>query len=388
MHYYVGVDIAKYTHYASILTSDGEVIEKAFKFENNIDGFNFFLSKIKNLDKNKTLIGFESTGHYAENLSCFLFNLDYNLGIINPIQTAALRKTNIRKTKNDKIDSEVIAKSLILNGYTKVTGQHTYYSSLKSLAISRRNLVKDKSKAKTQLTSYIDRVFPELHLFFKSGIHLDVSYALLKEYSLSQDIQKLHLTKLTNILVNNSHGRYKKQDAIALKELAANSIGINNINFDFTIKTIIEKIEFLENQIKVIEQKAKVIIDSLNSPIMTIPGMSYIQATAILGCIGDIKRFSKPRQLVAFAGLDPSVNQSGEFTATNTRMSKRGSKLLRSALIWSAFNISNNNNTFHDYYIKKRSNGRGHYAALGHVATKLTRVIFKLLKDNISFNLP
>ena len=388
MQYYVGVDIAKYTHYASIISQDGEIIEEAFKFENNIEGFNLLLSKINKFNKNDILIGFESTAHYAENLSHFLLNLNYNLGLINPLQTSSLRKLNIRKAKNDKIDTFIICKCLMLGHYNPILKESLIYSALKTLTISRNSIIKSKTRYKIQLVSYIDKVFPELHSFFKSGIHINVSYALLKEFSLPKDIQKLHLTKLTNLLLKNSSGHYKKEDAIYLKKLATKSIGINDDNLALLISEKVRTIQFLEQQLNKIELKSKELVENLDSPIMSIPGISYVQAATILAYIGDINRFYSPKALVAFAGLDPVIYQSGNFQAKTTRMSKRGSKLLRYALVWSSWNVVRNSETFKDYYSKKVSSGLSHYAALGHVATKLIRVIFKLLKDNISFNLP
>lgn len=387
MQYYVGVDIAKHTHFASIISSSGELILEAFKFENTHIGFKSLLAKLKDLNTTKILIGLESTAHYGNNFIRYFFNLGFNVGIINPIQTSSLRKVNIRKTKNDKIDSILICKCLMLGKFNLFTKQDLDTLTLKTLATERKVLLKSRSRAKIQLVALLDIVFPELADFFKGNLHLNVSYNLLKLYQLQSQIKDVNLTKLSNLLINNSQGRYKKQDAINLKKLAENSIGTNDNYYCNIIKQKVELIEYLTNQINCLEIQFKEIIDSLNSPIMTIPGMSYIQACSILGVIGNINRFERPPQIIAYAGLDPSVYQSGEFTAKNTKMSKRGSRLLREALVWSAFNVCKYNTTLNNYYLDKRSKGLSHYAALGHVATKLTRIIFKLLKENISFNL-
>lgn len=127
-------------------------------------------------------------------------------------------------------------------------------------------------------------------------------------------------------------------------------------------------------------------MESINSVLMTVLGIGAVNAACILGEIGDIKRFSKPCKLLAYAGLDPTVRQSGQFTAKSTRMSKRGSALLRYALINSAWQLTLNDTTFKAYYDLKRSQGLNHYGALGHVAHKLTRVIFKLLTSDTPFN--
>ena len=384
---YVGIDIAKNTHWASAMNSDGEILLEPFSFQNNNEGFQKFISKLSSFDKQKMLIGLESTAHYGENIISYLFNLDYKIGIINPIQTSNLRKSNIRKTKNDKVDTFIIIKSLTLNNYNLVTTRDINNIKLKGLSRSRHNLIVMRSRSKIQLASFIDQLFPELNKFFKGNLHLNVSYQLLKEYSSPKDISSLHLTKLSNILHDNSHGRYNKQDAIRLRELAKNSVGIDNPTLSLQIKQAILQIELYTEQIEEVEKLSKQILDEMDSKLLTIPGMSYNQATVIHGFIGDINRFNKSCQLLAYAGLDPSIYQSGNFEARSTRMSKRGNSLLRYNLVYAAHNLVLHNRTFKEYYDLKRSQGKTHYCALGHCAHKLVRIIFKMLKSNVDFNL-
>ena len=384
---YVGIDIAKNTHWASAMNSDGEILLEPFSFQNNNEGFQKFISKLSNFDKQKMLIGLESTAHYGENIISYLFNLDYKIGIINPIQTSNLRKSNIRKTKNDKVDTFIIIKSLTLNNYNLVTTRDINNIKLKGLSRSRHNLIVMRSRSKIQLASFIDQLFPELNKFFKGNLHLNVSYQLLKDYSSPKDISSLHLTKLSNILHDNSHGRYNNEDAIRLRELAKNSVGIVNPTLSLQIKQAILQIELYTKQIEEVEKLSKQILDEMKSKLLTIPGMSYNQATVIHGFIGDINRFNKSCQLLAYAGLDPSIYQSGNFEARSTRMSKRGNSLLRYNLVYAAHNLVLHNRTFKEYYNLKRSQGKTHYCALGHCAHKLIRIIFKMLKSNVDFNL-
>ena len=384
---YVGIDIAKNTHWASAINSDGEILLEPFSFQNNNEGFQKFISKLSNFDKQKMLIGLESTAHYGENIISYLFNLDYKIGIINPIQTSNLRKSNIRKTKNDKVDTFIIIKSLSLNNYNLVTTRDINNIKLKGLSRSRHNLIVMRSRSKIQLASFIDQLFPELNQFFKGNLHLNVSYQLLKDFSSPKQISSLHLTKLSNILHDNSHGRYNKQDAIRLRDLAKNSVGIDNPTLSLQIKQAILQIELYTEQIEEVEKLSKQILDEMKSKLLTIPGMSYIQATVIHGFIGDINRFNKSCQLLAYAGLDPSTYQSGNFEARSTRMSKRGNSLLRYNLVYAAHNLVLHNKTFKEYYDLKRSQGKTHYCALGHCAHKLVRIIFKMLKSNVDFDL-
>ena len=384
---YVGIDIAKEKHFAAAMTSDGEVLLKPFGFTNNSEGFKLFLSNLKPFDKTNLLIGLESTAHYGENLISYLFEQGYNIAVINPIQTATLRKTNIRKTKTDKVDCLLIIKSLIVNNHRLFTKKDADSIRLKSLCRFREKLKKSKARLKIQLVTYVDIVFPELQYFFKSGLHTNTCYELMKVHSAPNEIAALHLTYLGNLLHKASHGRFGKEEATALKSLAKSSVGIGNTAVSIQITQSIAQIELLEKQISELDDTIKSIMTEMDSIILTIPGIGFLNGAMILGEIGDISRFTNPSKLLAYAGLDPTVNQSGKFNAKSTRMSKRGSKLLRYALINAAWNVSLNNKTFNDYFILKQAQGNNHYAALGHVAHKLVRIIFKMLKDNVAFNL-
>lgn len=384
---YVGIDIAKETHVAAAVDSDGVIIIEPFSFSNNHEGFKLLKSKLDSLDKNNVLVGLESTAHYAENVIFFLHSLDFNLAVINPVQTAAMRKTGIRKTKTDKVDSLLICKTLAVNAFRLYTENDIKTMKLKSLCRFRQNLKKSKARLKIQLTSYVDIIFPELQFFFKSGLHIKSCYELLKVYSSPDDIAALHLTKLSNILSNASRGRFGKQDAESLKSLAKSSVGVKNTYISIQITQTIAQIELIESQINELETVIEKAVDELDSVIMTVPGIGKLNGAMILGEIGDIKRFSHPSKLLAYAGLDPVINQSGKFNAKKTRMSKRGSKMLRYALINAAWNVSLNNATFKRYYDSKINQGNSHYSALGHTAHKLVRVLFKILNDNIPFAL-
>lgn len=385
---YIGVDIAKTNHYASIVDySTGEVIENPFLITNNKQGFDLLYSKIKDLDMEKVLIGLESTAHYGNNFIFYFHEKQFKLGFINPIQTSALRKTRIRKVKNDKVDSLLICEALSLGYYNLLSNYDIELLEIKSLCRFRKELKDKTSDAKIQLDSYVDQVFPELNCFFKNNLDIKTAHELLKLYQSPQDISKLNLTKLSNLFIKSSRGKYDKNRAIELKQLASNSVGINNSALCIQIKMTIELIELLESQINDIEKQVSDFIKKSDNVITSIPGIGDMTAAIIISEIGDINRFNNPGQVLAFAGLDPSVKQSGTFNAYSTRMSKRGSSLLRYALILAANNVQLNTKTFNNYYNSKRIQGKLHYNALGHCAGKLIRIIFYMLKNNVKFNL-
>lgn len=385
---YVGVDIAKTNHYASIVNhSTGEVIENPFLVTNNKQGFDLLYSKIKDLDKENVLIGLESTAHYGNNFIFYFHEKQFKLGLINPIQTSTLRKTRIRKVKNDKVDSLLICEALSLGYYNLLSNYDIELLEIKSLCRFRKELKDKASDAKIQLDSFVDQVFPELNCFFKNNLDIKTAHELLKLYQSPKDISKINLTKLSNLLIKSSRGKYDKNRAIELKQLASRSVGINNSALCIQIKMTIELIELLESQIKDIEKQVSEFIKKSDNVITSIPGIADTTAAIIISEIGDINRFNNPSQVLAFAGLDPSVKQSGTFNASSTRMSKRGSSILRYALILAANNVQLNTKTFNNYYNIKRAQGKLHYNALGHCAGKLIRIIFYMLKNNVKFNL-
>ena len=385
---YVGIDIAKLNHFASAISSDGEVLIQPFKFTNDGDGFQLLISKLESLDLDSIIIGLESTAHYGNNLVKYLVASDFKVCVINPIQTSTMRKNNIRKTKTDKVDTFLIAKTLMMQtSYRFYTMYDLNMMDLKDLGRFRQKSIKQRTRLKIQLTSYLDQVFPELQYFFKSGLHQKAVYALLKEAPTPDQIATMHLTHLIHLLEVASHGHFKKDTATELRVLARKSVGSSDSALSIQVTQTIEQIELLDRQIERVEAEMTDIMKFYDSVILTIPGMGYINGGMILGEIGDIRRFSSPTKLLAFAGLDPSVYQSGNFNAKKTRMSKRGSRVLRYALINAAHNVVKNNTTFKAYYDAKMAEGRTHYNALGHCAGKLVRVIWKMLTDNVEFNL-
>ena len=385
---YVGIDIAKLNHFASAISSDGEILIEPFKFTNDGDGFQLLVSKLESLESDDVIIGLESTAHYGDNLIRYLVASNFQVCVLNPIKTSSMRKNNIRKTKTDKVDTYIIAKTLMMqDSYRFVSFYDLDLMELKTLGRFRQKTVKQRTRLKIQLTSYVDQVFPELQYFFKSGLHQKSVYALLKEAPTPKAIASMHMTHLAHLLEVSSHGHFTKEMAKELRVLAQKSVGTSDSAISIQITHCIAQIELLDSQLKQIEAEMADIMKFNDSVLMTIPGIGYVNGGMILGEIGDIHRFSTPGKLLAFAGLDPSVYQSGNFQAKRTRMSKRGSRVLRYALMNAAHNVVKNNATFKAYYDAKMAEGRTHYNALGHCAGKLVRIIWKMLSDEVEFNL-
>ena len=382
----LGIDIAKLNHVASCIdSSTNEVIFSNFKFKNDFKGFSALLDKIKSLDVKNLIIGLESTSHYGENLINFLFKQHFKVALINPLQTSHLRKANIRDAKNDRLDSLNIARSLIFGKLNFVSEKNIDCFSLKKLTRFRSNLIKQRSKAKIQLTSLLDLLFPELQYLFKSKIHSKVIYSLLKKCPSTEEIAALKDDEISNLLYASSKGHFKREKSIELKSLAKTTVGIKDTSVSLHVIQLIELIELFDRQIKDIVTKITDTVNKLDTKLLSVPGINIIACAIILGETNNFDNFSNATKLLAFAGLDPKIRQSGNFSTTSCRMSKKGSPYLRYALIFTAWNAVRHSEKFNKYYCLKRSQSKSHYNALGHVAHKLVRVIFTLIKKDISY---
>ena len=382
----LGIDIAKLNHVASCIdSSTNEVIFSNFKFKNDFKGFSTLLDKIKSLDVKNLIIGLESTSHYGENLINFLFKQHFKVALINPLQTSHLRKANIRDAKNDRLDSLNIARSLIFSKLNFVSEKNIDCFSLKKLTRFRSNLIKQRSKAKIQLTSLLDLLFPELQYLFKSKIHSKVIYSLLKKCPSTEEIAALKDDEISNLLYASSKGHFKREKSIELKSLAKTTVGIKDTSVSLHVIQLIELIELFDRQIKDIVTKITDTVNKLDTKLLSVPGINIIACAIILGETNNFDNFSNATKLLAFAGLDPKIRQSGNFSATSCRMSKKGSPYLRYALIFTAWNTVRHSEKFNKYYCLKRSQSKSHYNSLGHVAHKLVRVIFTLIKKDISY---
>ena len=377
----VGIDVAKDKHDCFIMNSDGEALTKVFTFPNNLDGFNFFYEKISSVSnpKDKIKVGLEATGHYGYNLLGFLLNKGLPTFVINPLHTNLFRKSlTLRKTKTDKVDSKTIAMMLMSDVALKPYTDTSYHNEeLKSLSRYRFAKVQERAKLKTSVSRLVQILFPELEKLVAT-LHMTSIYSLLEEYPGASYIASAHLTKLTNILNEASHGRYDRNTAIKFREAAKKSIGSVMPAKSLELKHTIKIIRELTIEINEIDAEIKKIMDRIASPITTIPGIGYNMGAMIISEIGDFNRFSSPDKVLAYAGLSPSTYQSGKLDNCHSHMEKRGSRYLRYALFVVAQKVCIWDSTFAEYLSKKRAEGKHYYVAISHAVKKLVRVIFHL----------
>ena len=381
--FYLGIDIGKNTHVASLVDDKKNVIFKAFSFSNSIDGAESLILKLEAF-KNELEVGMEATGHYWLSLYSFLCEKNFTVRVINPVQTDGWRQgIEIRKRKTDIIDSLLIADLLRYGDFVETSLSNEDYLSLRNLSRFRSYLISSIGDLKRKTIALLDQVFPEYASSF-SNIFGKTSKEILSNFSTPSDFEDINSNDLNTFLESVSRKNYASKKIDELSKKASSSFGINFCldSFSLQIKMLIEQISFIQNQVSDVENEIEVLLEKLNSPITTIAGIGSVNAATILGEIGDIKRFSNPSKLVAYAGLDASVSQSGEYESTYNHMSKRGSPYLRRALFQSALRAEFCDPVFSAYYQKKINEGKHHLVATNAVARKLCHTIFAVLTKN------
>jgi len=388
--FYLGIDIAKVNHVASLIDENGTILVKSIKFTNSNEGLQKLIDSISNYDSSQIYCAMEATGTYWLSLFSALTDKGFNVSVFNPYQIKSFRGvyTN-RKQKNDVIDSILIANFLSFNGTEQTSLPNDDLLALKNLTRYRRNLVDNISKAKTQVIGILDKVFPEYSDLF-SDIFGAASKQILLNCPTPIEVINFNTRKLANLLKKASRGYHSTNKVHEVKSLAKNSFGIKFTGdaCSFEIKQLVNQIIFLENQIHDLEVKIKDIYSKLDNHLQSIPGIGEVTAPIILAEIGDINNFSSPSKLTAFAGIDPSDNQSGNKKSSNEKTSKRGSPYLRHALYTAAMVAANNDPVMHDYYVKKRAEGKHHYVALTGIERKLLGIIYHVLKEDRDYRPP
>lgn len=384
---FVGIDVAKDKHDCLILNSNSSLVSNVFTISNDLIGFSTLFQRIisHSDNYNNIKIGLEATGHYSNNITEFLLSKGFQVFIINPLHTSLYKKSqSFRKTKTDKVDTHSIVTMLMTQDLQPYVPISYHNKELKSLTRYRFTLVNDCSKIKTSFARLISIIFPELNKLIHD-IQVNSIYQLMLEFPSAKHIANAHLTRLTNILYSNSKGHYNKDKAYEIRELARKSIGTCTEIQSFELQQTIERIFLYNSQIAQIESRIKSIMIEIDTPLITVPGISYITAAMIHAEVGDFSNFSSANKILAFAGMEPSIYQSGQYLSSHARMVKRGSKYLRFALYTAAKNVANFDPTFKEYLKKKRAEGKPYKVAISHVAKKILRVIYKLETTHTAF---
>ncbi len=379
--YYIGIDVAKHHHDAIGLDEKGQVVLPAFRFNNSVDGVKHLINRLSSLT-GPMQIGMESTAHYWIGLYEYLLERDYQVVVFNPLQIKGYRQVRLRKAKTDRLDSHLIADFLRVRPLEPVIIPSARRRQLRHLARFRFKLVDRGAALRRRAHMLLDLVFPEYPALFARPFQ-GSSRTLLRRAVTAQAFETWPLADLTQTLQRASRGRLGEEKAQAIHAAAQTSLGIRSLNQVAALEMtwLLEQMDLLDQQIKAIDQTLTQLLADEPQHLTSIPGLSTVLAATILAEIGDIDRFASVKPLVAFAGLDPSVHQSGHFLATQSALSKRGSPYLRRAIWLAATPARLYNPDLAAFYQRKRKQGKHHNIAMAALAHRLLARIYVILKQ-------
>lgn len=378
--FFCGIDIAKRQHAVALLDEKGKLVRPVFSIHNDRAGFDQLSQALPAADA--VTIGLEATGHYWLALYDALTHQGFSAVVLNPLQVAAYRRSGVRKLKSDSSDAVWIADFVRIAAPSPTRQDVPVLLQLRELSRFRFRLTDQIGDLKRKLLTILDRVFPEYEQLF-SSVFLRTSRELLAQAVSAQEVAEMDLQELTSLLHDASRGRFGCEKAQQIQVHARQSVGVGFLADAVRIemRCLLAQIELLEQQRDQIDEALATLMRQIPQHITSIPGIGPATGAAILAEIGDINRFDGVEKLVAYAGIDPSVYQTGQFQASEAHISKRGSPYLRHAL-WLAASVAiHHDPQLQEYYQRKRQEGKHHGAALGAVCRKLLARIYVILKE-------
>jgi len=380
---FCGIDMAKQKHVACIVDRNGKSLLKPKSIRNNTKGFQQILNCLKQTGSARSvLIGMEATGHYWYSLHDFLARNGYDVAVLNPIQTALQAKQAIRKCKTDKHDAYHIANLLRTNQYKPAVIPDELAMTSRQLTRIRYRIVKQISMTKQLVHSRLHPAWPEYDGLFSNTFGV-TSMKLLKTVSTPKEFMESDFDDISEIIRKASRGRFGPVHTQRILHSAQNSVGMQRGHYGIStgIKFLLEQIETLVPVREKLEAEIKKLAAQMPQYLFTLPGSSDLTIVSLYGEIGPIEVFAKPSQLVAFAGLDPKVFQTGQYDAPRRKVSKRGSPYLRRTIWLMAHRAVCKEGDLRDYWRRKRRQNKHHLVAVTASANKLCHIIWRIMTD-------
>ncbi|WP_443699337.1 IS110 family transposase [Pseudomonas sp.] len=397
----VGIDVASEFSFAAFLTPNGDKYQKPFKILHTAEGFKYFLEQIKKAEEEfstKPVFFMESTGVYHLTLFHFLKDNNFETFVINPLVTNCNKNKDIRKVKNDRNDALSIASLGKFEDIKVSSDSDIEILTLKLLVRDYYKLIDTRSIFKKKLSTSLCITFSGYQNVFANTCGL-VSINILKKYPNPQAIISAPKQDIIELMLNSRKGikwAEKKYTKLIASAENAQFVSLTSPWLSVSITTSISIYEAIDDEVAALLKKIEEFInsDQMTSAfrknillLMTIPGIGYNTAITILAEIGGIDKFITPKQLVAFFGVDPAVNESGKFKGDRVKMSKRGTRFGRRALYAAALasirtkrNGEATNQVLLNYY-KENLKGKKAKVALVAIMHKLIKYLFAVLRN-------
>jgi transposase len=380
---FCGIDVAKRKHVARIIDRDGQCIARSQSFNNDANGYQSLLARLKDAGgARRVLVGMEASGHYWYSLRDFLTDHRYEVAVLNPIQTAQQAKKGIRKSKTDKIDAGHIATLIRNSEHRPALVPGDLAMTCRQLTRLRYAMARQGSRIKQLLWSRLHPVWPEYESLFATPF-CATGRKLLTTAPTPHDILAMDRQELTELIRKTSRGKYGPAQAHKVCQAAADSVGTQRgiEGVRISIRLLLAQLEALRPIRQQLDDQITALAGQVPAYIHTLPGADARSTVSLFGETDPIKTFTTPSQLVAFAGLDVTVFQTGQYNAPRRRISKRGSPVLRHTLWQMAHRACYQEGDLRDYWLRRRGQGLSHRSAVTAAAIKLCHVAWRILTD-------
>lgn len=384
---FCGIDVAKNKHVACIIDREGKLIIRSQSFTNDAEGFQRILDRLKEVGgPTKVAIAMEATGHYWYSLHDFLARHRYQVAVLNPIQTAKQVTKGIRKTQTDRIDAHHIA-VLLKNGEHRpalIPGE--LGMTCRQLTRLHHTMVRQASRIKQLIWSKLHPVWPEYEDLFATPF-CKTGRTLLNTAPTPQDVLAMSREDLVDLIHKTSRGKYSAAQAYKVRQAAQDSVGIHRGlgAARASIRLLLAQLEALKPIREQLEGEIKELARQLPDYLATLPGATPASLVSLFGETDPIEAFDSPAQLIAFAGLDLVVSQSGQYQAPRRHISKRGSPFLRHTLWAMAHRACYQEGDLRDYWLRRRGQGLKHREAVIATAIKLCPVVWRIMTDRRNY---
>ncbi|MFB6467404.1 IS110 family transposase [Cytobacillus sp. Hz8] len=403
----IGLDVAKGESQVQAFLDKKKPYKKSFKVQHNFEGLASLLDFIKELEDvagERPPIVLESTGHYHKPVAQYFEDRGYLIIMVNPLISYKAKSSSLQKVKTDIIDAGHLCELYYKEDLEPYKKRGIQLLNLRNLTRQHDNITQIVVETKLQFQAVLDQVFPEYSKVFGT-LYSDVSLLILQAYPTSEEVLKADIellaTKIKEFCNTRSLQWAYKQAEKLLTAAAQNPFQKNlysslTLSLDMYIKMLLaykKHLSTLENEIDALAKSVEEY-----EIIQSIPGIGEKIAATIISEIGEIEKYNHPKKLVAFAGIDPTVFESGTFKGTQNRITKRGSSRLRQALYMAAKcairdcrkqkttdEIIPRNKRLRAFYDKKREEGKPYKVALIACANKLLHWIYALLRNKNSF---
>ena len=382
------VDIGATSNTGYCTTLDGRDI-KSFRFDNIKDGFEKFWHMIEasksRFGCDEVLVGYESTGPYAEPLVHYIANKQVKIVQVNPMHTKKMKEVNDNSPlKTDDKDPRVIADIIRLGRALTIVVPEGDSANLRRLNNARERHVGEQTALLNQLQQLVFIIFPEFKTVLKNMKGKTAQY-ILNRYTTPERIGALSKEALGEEMRKRSRGRFGIKDAESLIVLARETVGIKEglTGLFMDIKHILTQLEGEARFISEIETEMGVTLERIpfSGKLLSIKGLGIVSVAGLIGEVGDFSKFSTQSEIMKLAGLDLYEISSGRRRGQR-RISKRGRSLIRKILFYAAIQMIRKDGIMYDYYTRLTGRGMERMRALIAVSRKLLRIIHAILRDN------